>query len=217
MANKYDLDVIVGNHINIGSDFDFALKSADSKIVTIAHQDDIYEEKYVETILDNYKRFSDASIIFTNYYEIRNGKRVFSNVNLLIKRVLLFPLFFKSLSGIKHIKRNALRYGNSICCPAVSFVKENCPDKIFECDLKCNVDWFAWEKLSKIDGKFIYDKKKLMGHRIDQTTTTTDIINQGIRTKEDLYIYEKFWPKFIAKIFNFIYRNSENSNRVKEK
>ena len=39
-----------------------------------------------------------------------------------------------------------------------------------------------------------------MGHRISEESTTTDIINSGIRTKEDNYIFRKFWPKFIANI-----------------
>ena len=51
-----------------------------------------------------------------------------------------------------------------------------------------------------------------MGHRIDETTTTTKIISEGIRTKEDLYIYKKFWPEMIAKILNSFYVKSEDNN-----
>ena len=108
-----------------------------------------------------------------------------------------------------------MRFGCSICCPSVTFVKDTLPKQVFECDMKSDVDWFAWEKLSKLNGKFIFIKKKLMGHRIDESTTTTDIINQGIRTKEDLYMFKKFWPDFIAKKINKFYRKSENSNNVK--
>ena len=51
-----------------------------------------------------------------------------------------------------------------------------------------------------------------MGHRIDDSTTTTSIIKQGIRTKEDLEMFKKFWPKKIAEIINKFYANSEKSN-----
>lgn len=214
LAKKYNLNVIEGEHTSIGGDFDFALNAVDSDLVTIAHQDDIYDFNYAEKMLKNYYLYKDSMIIFPDYYEIRNEKKVYTNTNLKIKRILLSSLWIKQLSGIRLLKRNALKFGNSISCPAVTFVKKNVPKKVFTCDLKCNIDWFAWERLSKRKGKFIFVKQKLMGHRIDDTTTTTDIINEGIRTKEDLVILKKFWPDFIAKNLNKLYKNSEKSNNL---
>lgn len=212
MAKKYNIDVIVGKHTNIGGDFDFAKNCIDSKLVTIAHQDDIYEYDYAKTVVDEYKKNQNALIIFTDYYEIRNNNKVYTNTNLKIKRILLFPLKFQRFGKYKFTKRLVLRFGNSICCPAVTFVKDNCPTEVFTSSYKCNVDWFAWEKLSKLNGYFIFNKNKLMGHRISETSTTTDIINNGIRTKEDLDIFKKFWPSFIAKLLNKFYIKSEKSN-----
>ncbi|MBQ8681482.1 MAG: glycosyltransferase [Bacilli bacterium] len=212
LAKKYELDVIVGKHTNIGGDFDFAVQCGETPLVTVAHQDDIYDYDYAKRVADNYLKYSDASIIFTDYYEIRDGKQVVSNLNLKIKRILLFPLRVKCLSRFKFFKRFVLRFGNSICCPAVTFVKPNCPKDIFLSDYKCNVDWFAWEKLSKLKGRFIYINDRLMGHRISKESTTTDIINNGIRTKEDYDIYCKFWPSMIAKLLTKVYKNSEKSN-----
>ena len=194
LAKKYKIDVIVGKHTNIGGDFDFAISIGKTELVTVAHQDDIYD---------------------SNYYEIRNDKKVYSNINLVIKRILLFPLRGHKIAKFKFIKRWGIRFGNGICCPAVTFVKKNCPKEIFSSDYKCNVDWFAWEKLSKLNERFIYDKGKLMGHRISEESTTTDIIKSGIRTKEDYEIYCKFWPKIIAKILTKVYKNSEKSNNIK--
>ena len=127
---------------------------------------------------------------------------------------MLKPLKLKKISGFKFVKRLVLRFGNSICCPAVTFVRNNCPKEIFTCDFTCDVDWFAWEKLSKLKGKFIFNKHCLMGHRISLESTTTDIINQGIRTKEDYVMLRKFWPKFIAKKINKYYKNAEKSNNI---
>lgn len=214
LAKKYELDVVVGKHTSIGGDFDFAVNTGKTELVTVAHQDDLYDYDYAKTVVDEYKKYNDASIIFTDYYEIRGNDKIKSNINLKIKRVLLFPIRLKYLSRFKFIKRLILRFGNSICCPAVTFVKGNCPKEIFNSKYKCNVDWFAWEKLSKLDGRFIYNKELLMGHRISNETTTTDIINNGIRTKEDYEIYCKFWPKWFAKIINKLYKNSEKSNQL---
>lgn len=215
IAKKYNIDIVEGTHTTIGGDFDFALNVGKTKLITIAHQDDIYDNNYAEEIIKNYNKNKNSIIIFTDYYEIRNNKKIYKNRNLIIKRILLTNLLIKKLSGIKLLKRNALRFGNSICCPAVTFVKNNIPKEVFTCDLKCNVDWYAWEKLSKRKGKFIYINKKIMGHRIDETTTTTDIINQGIRTKEDYEIFKKFWPNHIAKILTKVYKKSEDSNKVR--
>ena len=215
IAKRYNLDVIIGKHTSIGGDFDFALSCGKTKLVTIAHQDDIYDYEYAKEVIENYYMYNNSLIIFSDYFEIRDDIKVYSNNNLKIKKILLSGLFLKSLSGVKLLKRNALRFGCSICCPSVTFVKDKLPKQVFECDMKSDVDWFAWEKLSKLNGKFLFINKKLMGHRIDESTTTTDIINQGIRTKEDLYMLKKFWPDFLAKKINRFYRKSENSNNVK--
>ena len=54
-----------------------------------------------------------------------------------------------------------------------------------------------------------------MGHRISDSSTTTDIINKGIRTKEDAIMFAKFWPKGITKLINKLYSSSEKSNNIK--
>lgn len=215
LAKKYKIEIVVGKHTNIGGDFDFAVSVGTTPLVTVAHQDDIYDKHYAQTIVENYNNYPQSTIIFTDYYEIRNNKKIPTNLNLKIKRILLFPLRLKKISKLKPIKRWSIRYGNAICCPAVTFVKENCPQDIFKSNYKCNVDWYAWEKLSKEQGNFIYCKQQLMGHRISNESTTTDIINQGIRTKEDYEMYIKFWPKLIAKFLTKTYKNSEKSNKLK--
>lgn len=215
MASKYQLEVIVGKHTTIGGDFDFARTCVKSKLITIAHQDDVYDRDYASNIVKYYNKYNDSLMIFTDYYEIRGENKEYTNKNLFIKRILLFPLRIRIISKYKFIKRLVLRFGNSICCPAVSFVSENCPKEVFTCEFKSNCDWYGWEKLSKCNGRFVYIPKKLMGHRISDSSTTTDIINKGIRTKEDSIMFSKFWPKLIAKFINNIYSLSEKSNNVK--
>ncbi len=214
MAKKYKLKVIVNNSEKkgIGVDFDFASNCVKNKLITIAHQDDIYDYEYSQKVVDAYNKYKDSIIIFTDYYEIKKDRKEYTNTNLKIKRILLFRLRSRKLSKFKFFKRSALRLGNAICCPAVTFVQDNVPKKKFDVDMKCDIDWYAWEKLSKEKGRFIFIKDKLMGHRIDETTTTTKIINEGIRTKEDLIILKKFWPTPIAKLINKFYKKSENNN-----
>lgn len=216
MAKKYQLEMIENPEPGkgIGYDFDFASNCVDSKLITIAHQDDIYDYDYAKKVIEMYQKYPTATIIFTDYYEIKGKQKEYTNTNLKIKRILLFPLRCHAISQHKWIKRNALRFGTPIGCPAVTFVKKNVPKEKFQCELKCDVDWYAWEKLSKEKGHFIYIKDKLMGHRISLESTTTEIINNGIRTKEDLIMFQKFWPKPIAKLINHFYVKSEKNNHI---
>ena len=165
LANKYNLRVIVNNEQKhgIGYDFDFARTCVSSEMVTIAHQDDIYEYDYSNEVIQAYKKNQDSLIVFTDYFEVRNHKKVYSNPNLKIKRLLLTPLKVHNLTNFKLFKRRALALGNSICCPAVTFCNKNISLKeIFASDLKCDVDWLACEKVSKEKGRFIFVNKPLM-------------------------------------------------------
>ena len=217
LAKKYHLKIVVGKHTNIGGDFDFAVHSAETPLVTVAHQDDLYEKEYSKKIIKTYSEHPDSSIIFTDYYEIRDNKKIYSNPLLKIKRVLLTPIQIKKSLKTRHFKRCILKFGNSICCPAVTFVTKNCPKDIFNSHFKCDCDWHAWERLSKRKGAFTFISEPLMGHRISEESTTTDIINQGIRTKEDYEIFCRFWPKPIAKLLTKLYQKSEKSNSLKQK
>lgn len=215
LAKKYRLQIIEGEHTTIGGDFDFAVHSANTPLVTVAHQDDIYEKKYSEEVVNIFQKYPKSSIIFTDYYEIRGIKKTFTNTNLKIKRALLLPMRIKNSLSTSFMKRLILRFGCTVCCPATTFVINNCPKTIFNSRFKCNCDWHAWEKLSKRKGAFTFIPEPLMGHRISKESTTTSIINQGIRTKEDYEMFCRFWPKPIAKLLTKIYQKSEKSNSLK--
>lgn len=217
IAKKYNLKIIINKgKKGIANDFNFAMNCGNSDLITVAHQDDVYEKDYLENILNKYKKNRNSLILFTNYYEIRNNEKKYSNKNLRIKSILLFPLKFSFLSKFKFIKRHSLKFGNAICCPSVTYCIRNIVDKdLFTSNYTSNMDWMAWEKISKMSGKFIYIDKKLMGHRVHEESTTTKIINDGKRSDEDYEIFCKFWPKIIAKLITKVYSNSEKSNEVK--
>lgn len=215
LAQKYHLKIVAGTHTNIGGDFDFAIHTASTPLVTVAHQDDLYAKTYTAKIIEAYQKHPASAIIFSDYYEIRGHKNVYTNTNLKIKRFLLTPIRIKKSLNSRHAKRLILKFGCSICCPAVTFVTKNCPKDIFKSHFQCDCDWHAWEVLSSKKGAFTFIPEPLVGHRISAETTTTDIINQGIRTKEDYEILRRFWPEPIAKILTKLYQTSEKSNNLK--
>ena len=215
LAKKYKLDVIVNKeHRNIGGDFDFAVQAGNTELVTVAHQDDLYDEEYSESVINRYEKNKNSIILFTDYYEIKENQKIYHNRLLKIKRILLIPLRISIWSSRRFIKRLSLRFGCPICCPSVTFVKDKINFPLFENEFKANVDWNAWEKLSKEKGAFSYIRKPLMGHRVHEASTTTSIIKENTRTKEDQAMFERFWPKCIARLLNKYYVKAEESNKV---
>lgn len=213
-ASKYDLHVIVnsGNKKGIGYDFDFALQTGNANYITIAHQDDTYEPEFVKKVLE---KADDSTIIaFTDYHEERETGIVRTNTNLKIKRLLLGPLKIKMFQKSKFVRRRILGIGNAICCPAVTFRKEAITLPLFANDFKSNVDWYAWEQLSKLKGKFVYISEDLMMHRVHEESTTTEIIKERTRTKEDYMMFCCFWPRWIARLLTKAYSKSEESNKI---
>lgn len=213
LAEKYNIKLYIADHkSNIASDWNYAYSKVNTPYVTIAHQDDIYDRKYAETAVKLLDRSNNPLIFFCNYYEIKNGEKISHTKNLIIKKIMLLPLKITFFRKFIFIKRLVLAMGNPICCPAVTYVKDNLPEKIFKVGYKSNIDWEAWERLSRMNGEFIYTGKKLMGHRVHEGSTTTEIIGMNLRTVEDFEMLKKFWPEKIAKVINKIYKNAEKSN-----
>lgn len=197
----------------ISSDWNFAMSCAKTSLVTIAHQDDVYEPQYSRRMLDAVNSSKKPLLYFTDYGELRNGIKVDSNVILKVKRAMLFPLRSKAFRGSRFVRRRVLSLGSAICCPSVTMVTHNLPAPIFSDELKCDLDWQAWERLSRLEGDFLYDSAIMMRHRIHEDSETTALIRDDTRTREDLYMLEHFWPRPIARLLGKAYVLSQNSNK----
>ena len=113
-------------------------------------------------------------------------------------------------------RRRVLSIGDPICCPAVTFSREGCRDFSFDGSFKFSCDWDAWERLSRRKGSFLYEKRALMGHRIHEESTTTKMIKDGERAKEELIMFRRFWPLWIAKIIAKPYSAAADSNELEK-
>ncbi len=215
LVKKYALEYYINNgKSGIAEDWNFAYASANTKLVTIAHQDDIYTPEFSSNVLEQINNSCKPLIAFTNYGELREQKYILKNKLLMVKRILLSPLKIKALWKVRFVRRRILSIGSAICCPSVTLVKENLPQRIFESKFKSNVDWEAWEKISKLKGDFVYCKDILMYHRIHEESTTTEIIADNNRIKEDFEMFCKFWPRCIARFILFFYKQGEKSNEI---
>ena len=215
LSTKYQIPLFINeNGGEISKDWNFGLERAKTELVTIVHQDDIYEPEYLCKVLEGINSFVKPLIAFTDYGEIREGKKVTDNTLLQTKRFMLLPMHVHAWGNSKFIRRRILSFGSAISCPAVTYVKENLPLPIFESGFRSDLDWQAWEKISRQNGAFVYCRDILMYHRIHEDSATTEIIGDSGRTKEDFQMFCKFWPKWIAEILIKFYVKSQDSNAI---
>lgn len=215
ISEKYNVPLYINEgEKGITQDWNFAYKMAETDLVTIAHQDDVYLPNYAEQILDLKRRAKKPLILFTDYAELRNGQVVSKNRMLKVKRIMLFPLRTPLFWNSKFVRRRILSFGCPICCPAVTFEKKNLPEQVFKAGFRSDEDWEAWEMLSKKKGAFAYTRTIGMCHRIHEESETSLILGDNARTKEDFIMFKKFWPGFIAKILAKVYSSAEKSNEL---
>ena len=80
IAEKYGLEVFVNEgERGITGDWNFATSKCDTEYYTIAHQDDLYEPEYLEHILPALEKAKRPIIAFSEYFEIRNGEKIYKN------------------------------------------------------------------------------------------------------------------------------------------
>ncbi len=214
MAEAFGVSVRINPESNgIASDWNFAIACAQTPLVTIAHQDDVYLSSYLEDVLNAINQSTDPLIAFTDYHELRQGEITTWNKLLAIKKILLKPLTSAALSKTKFFKRRSLSLGNPICCPSVTYVLSNLTQPLFHDGFRSNLDWDAWERFSRLPGSFVYLKKNEMLHRIHDNSETSSCIVDDVRTAEDLDLLQRFWPDGIARLINHAYRDAQDSNQ----
>lgn len=188
LASKYGIGLMVNNSkSNKGNDYNFAISIANTKLVTIAHQDDLYNRNYTKEIIKAYKNNFDASIIFTDNYEIEKDKMIFKNKRLFRKRFYLYPLSIKRFQNNYYFKKRSLKKEKFICTSSITFVKKNLPLDLFPTDYKYNNDWKGLLKLVELPYKFVFIKEKLVGYRIDNLSINKDKELEDQKILQDNY------------------------------
>ena len=216
-AARYSLPLYIHDKAGIAADWNFALRKAETPLVTLAHQDDVYEPFFLEKALEILSEEPHPLISFCDYYEIRNGQKIGAdgNRNLRIKMWMLYPLRSRLCRRSRWCRRRILSLGSPICCPSVTYVKEYLPGLIFTPDYQADLDWQAWERLSRLPGSFCYIPETLMGHRIHSGSATTKVIGENRnRSREDLEMFRRFWPEWAARLLNHFYATSQDKNQI---
>jgi glycosyltransferase involved in cell wall biosynthesis len=216
VAEKYDVEMLVNPcRTNIATDWNFALAACQSDLVTIAHQDDIYDKNYVETMCDAVRRHPDALIAFSDFAEhTPSGPRA-TNLNVRIKRALCARAFGrKEAIGAISAKCRLLTLGNPVCCPSVVINRKRLPKFNFSEGLKTNLDWEAWARMAQMPGDFVYIRKALISKGVHPQSETSVTIANRSRELEDRRMFEQFWPAPVAALILSVYKLGYLANRV---
>lgn len=218
LASTYGLPYFVNEApSSIAGDWNFALTKVSHPLVTIAHQDDVYDPTYVATIVSEIKKRPQEQVLiaFSNYTDLVNGETRGFSLNALIKSILLLPFAFTKSLKSTFFKKAILSLGDPICCPAVTLNLAAIRSGFnFSMAYTCALDWYAWLELAQQQGSFLYNNKKLLQHRIHLESETTNQINNGKRQQEELQIFELIWGKAIAKLIAKVYAIGHKDNRI---
>ncbi len=216
VAEKYSLDYYINNEKGIASDWNFGLSKVKTSLATIAHQDDIYEPSYTECIIkafDN-KKNPPVLLVFTDYYDLVNDKRVGTSLNSIIKKVMLWPFIIKNSINSIFLKKLSLSFGDPICCPSVTLNLESISDFRFSPVYSCVLDWYAWYQLAAQKGAFGFVNRKLLIHRIHLESETTNQLSKGIRGQEELAMFKMIWGNRMGNIWSHLYATGHLHNNA---
>ena len=210
IAEKYKLNLYIRNgKSDIRDDWNFAYNKAEASYVTVAHQDDVYDKDYVKYLANSIEKAEGKFVMYlTDYMPIKHGKIGKRDINCKIRRFLRTPLKIKGLSKMRFFKKAVLSLGNSICCPTVTYNKALLGPSVFTSEMKFNIDWDTFLKLSKVKGRFLYVDKPLTFYRVYDGATSKEFIENNGRVAEDMEMFNKFWPEFITKIIMIFYKKA---------
>lgn len=207
LAKKHNIPVKVNPDGGQVKDYNFAFKQADTALVMLMHQDEVLNKHFAEKVIAALNQAKDPVIAFTNYIEMHDDKvddRASSLVK--IKRKMLLPTRVRLLASTWFSKRLIQLFGDPITHPTVVCVKEKMPNPLFREEYKACMDWDLWERLSHTAGSFVYVPDVLLYHRMNDDNQSAKLIRTSdCRSKEELEILSRLWPKPIAKIIAKIY------------
>lgn len=203
LAYKYGYTLFVREgKSSLKDDWNFAVECAVSKLgaqlVTVAHQDDIYDPDYISVLYKAYKLYPDMSVFCTSSRTIDALGHDTDSLAEDVKRVLRIGLRLRELAHLKVIKRSALVFGNAICCPSCTYNIDLIKIPIFLDDDQFVTDWKALLRLSLLPGRFVISGRELISYRVHSDSQTKKAIDDSSRAQEEAKVYKSLWPEPLA-------------------
>lgn len=209
LADRYDIPVFVRDGASdIQDDWNFAYETAETRLVTIAHQDDLYHRDYAKQLQKCWKKYPDTTVFTTDCVIIKNGTVQRPGMVQVVKYILRLPLRLYGLADRTWVKKAALIFGNPIICPSCTYDKKALGEPLFDSEFKFALDWDTMWKLAERPGRFICEERPLIGYRIHEDATTKACIVDDRRSREEIAMFGKIWPKPMVKVLMFFYRKA---------
>jgi hypothetical protein len=206
IAGRYGVPVIVSpGPSGIGPDWNFALRQGDWPMITLAHQDDLYDPEFARRSVEALSS-SDAAIAFTGHREISDDGAP-STTRVIRAKHLLTAMATGGRPRLGPMRRWALlAFGNPVACSSVTFHRERLGAFRFDEGLRSNLDWAAWWELHRRGLAFAFASEPLVLRRYNDLSATAGLLRNGTRLEEDRLMFRRIWPRPAAECLGAAYR-----------
>lgn len=139
-----------------------------------------------------------------------NGQAKYEPVNAVwfVKKLLRLPLRFTVLADRRFIKKSALIFGNSLCCPACTYNTALTGRDLFRSPYEFALDWDNLCELAERPGRFVCSEKRLLAYRVHDGAATKACIEDNRRAKDELSMFMKLWPAPAARLLMHFYKKA---------
>lgn len=207
IAHEFSVPLRINNSsLGIAADWNFAISQSESDFFVLAHQDDIYLQNFAQLATNYFQSNQEVGILFFDTYELVDSVLKKYNLRELVKRCLRKFAFMNNHNiGKKNQYQRLLAFGCPIPCPSVVFNRSVIKSFLFSSDFDVNLDWDAWYRISLQGHQIGYLPISALVHRIHQGSETQAALLDNRRKNEDRVMFERMWPRPIAKLLLFLY------------
>ena len=225
LARKYGLPLWVRQgESGIREDWLFAWREGGKRkrLITIDHQDDCYCRDYAKTVLAMYERYPDMTVFCSDYVTLKTRESRMADGTYypvqtricagdlvrLVKKLLRLPLRFRFYANRAWVKKSALIFGNSICCPSCTYNYSLIGDHMFDSGYSFALDWENLLSLAERPGRFVCVEEPLIAYRVHSGAATKKCIEDHRREADEASMFRKLWPDWMASLLMRFYKQS---------
>ena len=230
LARKYGLPLWVRQgESGIREDWLFAWREGGKRkrLITIAHQDDCYCRDYAKTVLAMYERYPDMTLFCSDYVTLKTRESRIADGTYypvqtricagdlvrLVKKLLRLPLRFRFYANRTWVKKSALIFGNSICCPSCTYNYSLIGDHMFDSGYSFALDWENLLSLAERPGRFVCVEEPLIAYRVHSGAATKKCIEDHRREADEASMFRRLWPDWMASLLMRFYKQSYKAYR----
>ena len=214
ITEKYQIPLYVREgESNIREDWLFAYRKARGRLVTIAHQDDVYRKNYAVELKKAYRRYPDLLVFVSDYLTLKmqqdgTARAEALDTVRLVKKLLRLPLRLHALADRTWVKKSSVLFGNSLCCPACTYHKALIGEDMFHSEYEFALDWDNLYELAGKKGRFYCVEKPLLAYRVHEGATTKACIEDNRRSSDETAMFRKMWPDWVVRLLMHFYKKA---------